>query len=175
MTTILAGQVHEHEQRAALAALTYAADFPDRCLIGLLTTLSPANVVAVIKAGGLHDGAEMPEIAAGYLSAAAGTLARCRRRRLQDAAIVTHAEEARSTITACRQRKLGTPVFSQFSPDGAECANWTAGDPPSRKQPDLSRPRRDQRHQPALADSPGGRHADKRTSRPGRRGGPVHL
>ena len=127
MTTIPAGQVHEHEQRAALAALTYAADFPDRRLIGLLTTLSPANVVAVIKTGGLHDGAEMPEIAAGYLSAAAGTLARWRR-RLQDApADGGLGAAARHGFRLVCPGEPGWPIsLYDLGPD-RPCALWAKG------------------------------------------------
>jgi hypothetical protein len=74
----------EQDQRIALATLTWAAEFPDRHLISLLTSLSPADVLVVIKTGSLPDGRELPELAAGHLSQAACTLPSWRR-RLQEA------------------------------------------------------------------------------------------
>jgi DNA processing protein len=122
MTTTIA----EQEQRIALAALTWAAEFPDRHLIGLLTSLSPAQVLAVIRTGTL-PGHELPELAASHLAQAAGILPHWRRRLQEAPADGGIADAARHGFRLVCPGDPGWPAsLYDLGPD-RPCALWVHG------------------------------------------------
>jgi DNA processing protein len=123
MTTTTA----EREQRIALATLTWAADFPDRHLISLLTSLSPVNVLTVIRTGALPDGHELPELAARHLSRAASALPYWRKRLQEAPADGGIGDAASHGFRLVCPGDRGWPATLYELGPGRPCALWVSG------------------------------------------------